>query len=295
MYAQMHSSGHDLHAGELELVHALLQHERTTEAAASLGVDQSTISRRLAQLERRLGIELFVRAPRGVIATPLAERLREPANAVVSSLRAASQLVQDGSTQPSGRLRIACPEAMAQHVLAPRLAKFLGANPNLSLTLLDGPELVDLAAAEVHLAVRMVRPISGDVVSKIFMTDLLAPFGSKRYVGGRPASALRWLGWDDSFARLGEAQALKALLGRDPEVRFSRLTTMISAAKEGVGVMLLGRRFGRMLGLKEAPFPGLPVMKSSVWLAAPRVLRQSPAVAAAWDWLLREADQFVES
>lgn len=276
-----------LRSGELELVYALLEYGRTTEAATFLGTDQSTISRRLAQLERRLGVELFVRARTGMSPTPLAERLRSSAQHVVSSLRVADQLLDEAVRAPSGRVRIACPEGLAQFVLAPRLGAFLREHPQLTVTLLDGPELINLAAAEAHLALRVVRPTSGDVVSKLLVTDVLAPFGAKRYVRGRDASALRWLGWDERFARFGEAKALQALIGREPDLCFTRFTTMIAAAKAGVGVMLVGRELGQLLNLEEAGFGGLPRMETKLWLAAPRALRTTPAVAATWSWIER--------
>ncbi len=281
-----------LNGGELELVLALLEAGRTTDAARALGAEQSTVSRRLTNLERRLGVELFVRTPRGLVATPVAERLRPCARGVVASVRAAEQILGSSASTPSGVLRLAFPEALAHFALAPRLGPFLRRYPAIRVTLVDGPDLVDLELVHAHLAVRVVRPTSGDIVTKLLSTDQLAPFGTRRYVRGREARSLRWLGWDDSFAHLGEAQALAGLLGRPPDVAFGRMTTMLSAAKAGVGVVLTGRKLGALMGLEEAHLEGLPELPSKLWLAAPRALRHSPAVAAAWDWIFEQFAEF---
>ncbi|MCU0674316.1 MAG: LysR family transcriptional regulator [Myxococcota bacterium] len=284
-----------LSASDVELLEVLFVEGSTAGAAARLGVEQSTVSRRLAGLETRLGRELFVRGPRGLIPTPLAERLRPIVDQAGSAFRVAERLLQEEREEPTGLVRIALPEAFAQYILCPRIPAFLARHPALELAFDDGPELVDLKRAEAHIAVRVPRPVSGDLVVKRYLRDTIGLYGHPTYVAGRTLDDLTLITWDHSHAHLPEAKLGEALPHEGPKVRFRRLSTMVEAARHGVGAVWIGRRLAREVGLVAVEDPRVPAVQTELWLAAPSVLRQSPAVSAVWDWLVSIADAADES
>ncbi|MEO0325975.1 MAG: LysR family transcriptional regulator [Myxococcota bacterium] len=273
-----------LRAGDLALLEALLDAGTASGAAKRLGVEQSTVSRRLAALEERVGQPLFVRATSGLVATPLAERLGRSARALGGALRAAERVLEDGDAEPSGLVRVALPEAFAHFVITPRLRGLAERYPALRIAVDDGPDVVDLGRVEAHLAVRAQRPSAGDVTAKLLMDERLGFFGTSAYLGDASFDACEVLGWDAGYAHLPEAR----LLARH-EVRtrltFCRMSTMVSAARAGAGLLLTTPIFAAHLGLVEAPGSPALAPRSQLYLAAPTALRQSPAVAAVWSWV----------
>ena len=290
----MHA-GVSLSAADVELLEVLFVEGSTASAAARLGVEQSTVSRRLAGLEARVGRELFVRGPRGLIPTPLAERLRPIVDQAGSAFRVAERLLQEEREEPTGLVRIALPEAFAQYILCPRMPAFLARFPALELAFDDGPELVDLKRAEAHLAVRVPRPTAGDLVVKRYLQDVVSLYGCPEYVAGKSLDELTLITWDHSHAHLPEAKLGEGLSHSGPKVRFRRLTTMVEAARHGVGVVLISRRLAREVGLVAVEDARIPQVPTELWLAAPAVLRQSPAINAVWDWLMSIADAASDS
>jgi len=272
-----------LRPGDVELLDAIFHSGSTTAAAEHLGVEQSTVSRRLAGLEKRLGRELFVRAPRGLLPTPLAERLRPAIDQARGALSAAAEVLTSDD-EPSGFVRVAMPEAFAQYVIAPRLPALLARFPKIELAIDDGPDLVDLARMEAHLAVRVPRPRSGDIVARRFLEDSLGLYGTPEYIAGRAPEELTLIDWDTTHGQLPEAGLLASIEHRGPVLRFRRMSTMVEAARHGAGVALIGALLAHELGFVRAPLE-TPPARSQLWLAAPKALRDTPAVAALWGWL----------
>ena len=264
-----------LRAGDLALLEALLDAGSASGAAKRLGVEQSTVSRRLATLEARVGQPLFVRAPAGLVATPLAERLGLSARALGGALRAAERVLEDGDAEPSGLVRVALPEAFAQYVLVPRLGALADRFPALRLAVDDGPDLVDLGSVEAHLAVRAKRPTAGDVTAKLLLEERLGFFGTEDYVGEASFAALDVLGWDDRYAHLPEARLL-AHHAVESRLTFCRMSTMVAAARAGAGLLLTTPLFAAHLELVEAP--GAPALapRSQLYLARPRLSGTRP-------------------
>ncbi len=271
-----------LRPGDVELLDAIFQSGSTTGAAERLGVEQSTVSRRLAGLEKRLGRELFVRAPRGLLPTPLAERLRPSIDQARGALSAAAEVLASDD-EPSGFVRVAMPEAFAQYIITPRLSALQDRFPKIELAIDDGPDLVDLARMEAHLAVRVPRPTSGDIVARRLMEDSIGLYGTPDYLDGRAPEELTLIGWDKTHAHLPEAALTESLDHRGPVLRFRRMTTMVEAARHGAGVALIGALLAQELGFVRAPIETPPI-RTQLWLAAPKAVRDAPAVAALWSW-----------
>ncbi|MBU6438743.1 MAG: LysR family transcriptional regulator [Betaproteobacteria bacterium] len=126
-----------------------------SRAAARMGWPKSTVSRRLAQLERRLGERLLLRTTRRQTLTEFGQLLLEHARVVASEVEAVALLGEQRRAEPSGRLRVSMPADFANLLLADSLAAFVALHPRLSLELDLSPRRVDLLAEGFDLAVRM--------------------------------------------------------------------------------------------------------------------------------------------
>jgi DNA-binding transcriptional LysR family regulator len=162
---------HTMNWDDLRIVQAV-QHEGSyAGAAATLRIDETTLSRRLVGIERTLGVTLF----------EVVDGLRKPTAScelVVSHIQAIARHVAeignvDNETAPGGRIRIASIDAVAEEILAPGLASLLTANPGLVVELLTSSERVNFSRWEADLAVRLRRPERGDfAIEKLADTQL---------------------------------------------------------------------------------------------------------------------------
>lgn len=126
-----------------------------SRAAERLGMPKSTVSRRLAGLEQRLGERLLVRTTRRQSLTELGQQLLEHARQVVAEVEAVQALSEHRQALPSGLLRVSMPSDFANLLLADALAAFVALHPAVQLELDLSPRRVDLLAERFDVAVRM--------------------------------------------------------------------------------------------------------------------------------------------
>jgi len=126
-----------------------------SRAADRLGLPKSTVSRRLAALEQRMGERLLLRTTRRQALTEFGLQLLEHARQVVAEMDAVSALREQRQAMPSGRLRVSMPSDFANLLLADSLAAFMALHPAISLELDLSPRRVDLLGEGFDVAVRM--------------------------------------------------------------------------------------------------------------------------------------------
>lgn len=126
-----------------------------SRAAERLGLPKSTVSRRLAALEQRMGERLLLRTTRRQTVTEFGLQLLEHARQVVAELEAVALLREQRQAAPSGRLRVSMPSDFANLVLADSLAAFVALHPAISLELDLSPRRVDLLGEGFDVALRM--------------------------------------------------------------------------------------------------------------------------------------------
>ncbi|CTQ32749.1 LysR substrate-binding domain-containing protein [Jannaschia rubra] len=120
---------------ELEVLHALIRTGTAMNAARSLGISQSAVSRRLAQLEDRLGLALFTRAGGRLVATPEAFAINEQLGPVFATLGRIVNHAREPRTAHRGTLSIVAPPTIAHRFLPGRIAAFRKRNPELHISL----------------------------------------------------------------------------------------------------------------------------------------------------------------
>lgn len=259
-------------------------------AARALAVDQTTVSRRLKVLEQALGARLFERVgglwqttPAGDAALALGQRIEEEMIALAHS-------IHDRAVDVSGLVRVAAVEALASACLAPRAAPLLASHPRLLLELIGGDRNLNLGRREADLAVRLARPVSGDVVIRKLGDIGYGVYGRRgEHEPGRPSPAnqCRWVGYDDAFQHLPEMRWLLARI--DPSrlaVRSNSLSALAQAVATGAGLGVLpcflvqdDERLMRLSG-------PLPVVTRESWLVVHPELRQVPRIRVVSDWII---------
>ena len=172
----------------LELVRA----GRLVTAAQRLGVDHTTVSRRLSALEKEVGNQLFERRTSGYQLTGSGKRLLAHVEAMENATFAIEGAVSGGNQRISGHVRIGTTEGFGSTFLAPRLAALAKRHPNLEIDLVAMmPRVVNLPSHEADISITLDRPARGRyVVSKL--TDyVLKLYASPSYLAQHPAIRTR--------------------------------------------------------------------------------------------------------
>ena len=126
-----------------------------SRAAERIGLPKSTVSRRIALFEERLGERLMLRTTRRLALTEFGEHLLEHARQVATEVEAVQALAAHRQARPSGRLRVSMPSDFANLLLTDMLAAFIALHPAVTLELDLSPRRVDLLGENFDIAVRM--------------------------------------------------------------------------------------------------------------------------------------------
>src|SRR5262244_2847839 len=115
-----------------------LSRARTLAAAArKLGIDETTVARRLARLERQMGASLLERASRGLVLTNAGEAVREAAEEMEVAALAAERRALGADRQISGCVRVTAPEILGTHFVLPALQAIHERHPGIAIELIS--------------------------------------------------------------------------------------------------------------------------------------------------------------
>ncbi len=154
----------------MDLFVVIVEEGSLSAAGRVMRLPKATISRRLALLERSLGVPLLIRSTRALSLTDAGRRFFERVSPLVAEARAARLEAQQGS-EPSGLLRISVSAVYGQAAIGPRLLRFLDDHPAVRIDLHLGDERVNLVADGYDLVVRMGALDDSDLLART-LTDV---------------------------------------------------------------------------------------------------------------------------
>ncbi len=155
----------DDHSPALRAFHSIARHGSFTRAAAELQVTPSALSQTMRQLEQRLGARLLQRSTRKVGLTEAGRQFLERIGPALAEIDGAVEALRQHGDHPAGTLRITAPHSLLDQLLAPMLADFLRAYPDVTLDLIADNALTDLVADGVDAGIRLGERLARDVVA----------------------------------------------------------------------------------------------------------------------------------
>jgi DNA-binding transcriptional LysR family regulator len=158
--------------------------------AKRLGLPKSTVSRRLAQLERDVGAKLLDRDARHFELTEIGRAYAEHAQRMVDAYSEAQDFMAQRDAKPRGLLKVAMPADFAVFFLSDAMASFVKIYPSVTLEVDASPQLVDLIGDRFDLAVRMGKLADSSLVAKPLTSLSRHFYASKMFLKkhGVPAS-----------------------------------------------------------------------------------------------------------
>lgn len=284
---------------DLKHLLAVAQHGSTLAAGRALGLDQSTVQRRLTELERRFGQALVQRQPSGYRLTEFGLALLPHARRVEHAVAAFKQHLETAAAEVAGVIRVTCPEPIVYRITQSTLLQRFGErHPALQVHFVMSDKYVDLAHGEADVALRSGDTDDGELVGRKIGDSVWAVYASSSYIErhGRPQriedlARHALVGFDDTMARHRIAAWLRKVAPEAVLVaRCNSVLGLVYSAKAGVGVaplpIALGDAEPDLVRVIE------PVAElTRIWrLLTTTELRQTPRVAAFFDFIVSEID-----
>ena len=295
----MAHSPQDFDWDDLKHLLAVARHGSTLAAGRALGLDQSTVQRRLTQLERHCGLALVQRQPSGYRLTEAGQTLLPHAERVEAAVEQLRQQLAAVAADVSGVVRVTCPEPIVYRITQSDLLKrFNERYPALQVHFVMSDRYVDLSQGEADVALRSGDTDDGSLVGRKIADSIWAVYASASYIErhGRPhrvedLAAHALVGFDDSMAKHRIATWLRHVAPRAALVaRSNSVLGLVYSAKAGVGVAPLPTALGDAEPELVRVIEAVPEL-TRIWrLLTTRELRRTPRVAAFFDFIVAEID-----
>ncbi|MCC5867853.1 MAG: LysR family transcriptional regulator [Gammaproteobacteria bacterium] len=229
-----------------------VEHGGFTPAGRAVGVPKSTISRRVALLEERLGVRLVNRSTRHFVLTDVGQRYFKHCRAMLVEADAAQEAIDSLTVEPAGIIRLTCPIGLLNFHIGEMLAGFMARYPKVSIHLEATNRRVDVIGEGVDLAIRVrPRPLEDSDLTLRVLSDrgqclvaspaLIARMG----MPDRPEDLSSWPSLSRAVPQENHAWVLENAAGETVTVRHTPryITTdmlaLKSAALAGIGVVHL--------------------------------------------------------
>ncbi len=293
---------HDPHAfywDDLKYLLGVARHGSTLAAGRALGVDQSTVQRRLAELERRLGQPVVQKLPTGYRLTEFGQAMLPHAERVEEAVVIFKQHLAGAAADVAGVIRVTCPEPIVYRITQSTfLDRFRACYPKLEVHFVMSDKYVDLMKGDADVALRSGDTDDGELVGRKIGDSIWAVYASRTYIErhGRPEriedlAHHALVGFDETMAKHRITAWLRKVAPDASLVaRSNSVLGLVYSAKAGVGVAPLP------IALGEAE-PDLvrviePVAElTRIWrvLTTPE-LRRAPRVSAFFDFVVQEIE-----
>jgi DNA-binding transcriptional LysR family regulator len=263
-------------------------------AARSLGVNQTTVFRRLNAMEERLGVRLFERITTGYLPTSAGEALRPVAERVEDEISEVELRLVGQDLRPSGIIRLTTTEDLMVAFLQPYFASFQRTYPEIHLEVVVGNLLFDMTRREADIAIRPTDRPPEHLVGRNLGEIGWAVYGARSYLRkrGTPHKASQLsdhsiISADEGLAKI---EASRWMMRHTEEhrvvFRSDSLLVQLGAVREGVGLAILpcflgdtDRKLRRVLG------PLKPTITTGCWLLTHPHLRHVARIRAFMSFL----------
>jgi DNA-binding transcriptional LysR family regulator len=268
----------------------------TAAAARGLGVNQSTVVRRIDALERQLALRLFNRRRTGYGLTAEGESLLPEAEAVEAAVLALTRRAAALDSALTGSLRVTTAEGMALGLVPQLLNAFHRRHPGIEVNLVIDNRYHDLADGQAEIALRAGPPGDGHLVGRKLSDQSWAVYGSRAYLKdhGRPAAledinSHRMIGFEGAIENITPARWLREVAPRcEIASRSNSVLGLLFAAQSGFGLALLPCQIGDSEADLLRVIDPQPGLTSGFWILTHPDLQKRPKIRAFFDFMVEE-------
>ena len=262
-------------------------------AARRLGVEHTTVARRIQALEKQTGQPLFVREAAGHKLSEAGRQLLPAVEAMEAAWLGVERAAPAAGAGPSGLVRVGVTEGFGTQILARHLAQLTQRHPHLSIDLLAVPRMLHLSRREADIVISLERPKRGTVIVTKLADYRLYLYGQREYLARRPLVARREdLRHHDFISYVDDLLFSKELLFIDqlfPPERFALRSTSIAAQYEavraGAGLAVLPAFLADKDPILARVLAQDAAFTRTFWMSMPAEAKHLARIQAVWRFL----------
>lgn len=278
----------------LRYIRALAIGGTLAKAGELLGVHQTTVLRRLDQMEESLGVQFFERSRDGLQLTPAGETAFREAERLAVEMENLERKLVGQDSAPVGKVRLAAEDAMMNELLSPILAELVREFPDIELEILTDNDVANLSHREADLTLRPENKPQATLEGERIAAIESAVYGAAKYcrrnrnmdLENHPESCL-WIIPDETFSHLATGRWYrKHLKSVTSVIRCNSLQSMHALARAGAGLAVLPCYLGE--GTRELRRLSDPLEGESVdlWLHVNQDTQQIARVRIVMEYLV---------
>ena len=254
-------------------------------AARGLGVGHVTVGRRIALLEKRLGVTLLNRTPDGFTVTLAGDAILRHCMTMENAALDLERAAAGRDSLVAGSVRVTTTEALAFQVVAPAIATLRQAHPGLQIDLVVGVRSLDIARRDADLAVRFARPSASDLICRKLGEVGFTLYASKRYLSwagipkrGQGLAGHYLITFTGAPAAIGSWFLGESLDGARIALRCDNPLIQRAAAANDVGIAELACFLGDGVANVMRVWPREAPARRTVWLILHEDMRRSARI-----------------
>jgi len=257
-------------------------------AARALGVNHSTVYRRLNAFEDRLGVRLFDRLASGYAPTAAGTELADRARKIADDVSALDRRLAGEDLRLSGTIAVTTTDTIAQHLLAPALEALHQTHPDIEVDLLVASDFLNLSKRQADVAIRPSAEPPETLVGRRISEMAFAVYGSVAFdaVTSDPQTwpDHPWIVPDDSLGHTGVAQWLRTHLPTvRAAMRSNSFAAMETAGVAGYGLVALPCFIGDAQPRLRRVSDPISEMEGALWVLTHEDLRRTARIRAFMD------------
>jgi DNA-binding transcriptional LysR family regulator len=289
------TTGQPLAWDDFRLVKAIADAKGLTGAAIELGINHSTVFRRLGQLEKALGVSLFDRHRTGYALTTAGEEMTALASRMDADVSAFARKVAGQTLSPAGELRVTTNDTLLIHLLTPLFARFCAQCPDVRLDIVVANQSLNLSKRDADVAIRATDDPPETLVGRRAATIAWAIYGRAEdfpEAASADAASLaerRWVALGDNLASVKAAKFVRERV--PPERVVYQVNTVLGlteAVEAGIGIGPLPCFIADARPSLARLSPPNPDFAAGLWLLTHPDLRHSARVRVLLDFLAGE-------
>lgn len=285
---------------DFRLVKALAEARSLAGAADNLGVNASTVFRRLRTLEASLGARLFDRRRGGYVLTPTGEEMADLATRMAEDVSGFERRAAGRDLRPSGDLRVTTNDSLLAYELTDIFAAFASAFPDIRLEIILGNQALNLSRRDADIAIRATEETPPETLIGRRLSGVAWAVYGQEDEEPAPLESLRdkrWVLPSPALGNIEMANQLREIVPAENVVyMLNTVMGLAEAIRAGMGIGLLPCYIGahfRLKRLAECPPPKRP---ASIWILTHADIRSSARVKAFMEFvgneLARKRDAF---
>lgn len=269
---------------EFRLVKAIADSHSLAGAAALLGLNHSTVFRRLSALETAIGARLFERSRSGYLPTDAGDEMIGLATSMANSVVEFERRVAGRDVKPTGLLRVTTIEAIGQHFMPAVLAEFQAQNPGVIIELILSNESLNLSRRDADVAIRLTNDPPETLVGRRICSVRWAVYCRHDVLaaaGARTIDSVPFVGFSENFGPPSARRWIQTKIGIGQlAAKVNSLHSMLELAVHGCGAALLPRFLGDPCPEFVRVGQALGEVDLGLWILTHSDLRHSARVRA---------------